>query len=155
MESVDKNLRPYMQLRALLDGLLLFLIPTIYIAIAYFFSFYFKLSIIIFVSLIIMYVVIFVILRPIVYTRITKIGVHDDYLIVKKGFFYITTALYPIERVQIIEVKTGFIARRFNLAKIELTNAAYTVNLPEIETTRALNLKDKIITRLKEVDSDV
>ncbi|WP_040928282.1 PH domain-containing protein [Nosocomiicoccus massiliensis] len=155
MESVDKNLRPYMQLRAVLDGLVIFLLPTIYIVVSYILDFHFKLSLIIYVVLILLYVVFRVLLRPILYTRITKIGVYDDYLIVKKGFFFIETVLYPIERVQIVELEKGFIARRFNLAKIELTNAAYTVRLPEIETVRAEKLKDTIITRLKEVDSDV
>lgn len=155
MESVDKNLRPYMQLRAVLDGLVIFLLPTIYIVVSYILDFHFKLSLIIYVVLILLYVVFRVLLRPILYTRITKIGVYDDYLIVKKGFFFIETVLYPIERVQIVKLEKGFIARRFNLAKIELTNAAYTVRLPEIETVRAEKLKDTIITRLKEVDSDV
>ncbi|WOS95383.1 PH domain-containing protein [Nosocomiicoccus massiliensis] len=155
MESVDKNLRPYMQLRAVLDGLVIFLLPTIYIFVSYILDFYFKLSVIIYAVLIVLYIVFRVLLRPILYTRITKIGVYDDYLIVKKGFFFIETVLYPIERVQIVKLEKGFIARRFNLAKIELTNAAYTVRLPEIETVRAEKLKDTIITRLKEVDSDV
>lgn len=155
MESVDKNLRPYMQLRAVFDGLVIFLLPTIYIFVSYILDFYFKLSVIIYAVLIVLYIVFRVLLRPILYTRITKIGVYDDYLIVKKGFFFIETALYPIERVQIVELEKGFIARRFNLAKIELTNAAYTIRLPEIETVRAEQLKDTIITRLKEVDSDV
>ena len=155
MESVDKNLRPYMQLRAVLDGLVIFLLPTIYIFVSYILDFYFKLSVIIYAVLIVLYIVFRVLLRPILYTRITKIGVYDDYLIVKKGFFFIETVLYPIERVQIVKLEKGFIARRFNLAKIKLTNAAYTVRLPEIETVRAEKLKDTIITRLKEVDSDV
>lgn len=96
-----------------------------------------------------------ILVRPRVYCRVTRYLLKEDYIVVKKGFFRVSTRMVPIRRIQGAKLSTGPISRKYDLAVIEVKTASAGLALPPLKTAEASRLKEEVIELVKEEHTDV
>ncbi|TVT27222.1 PH domain-containing protein [Salinicoccus cyprini] len=99
--------------------------------------------------------IISILIRPRLYYRVTRYMLKEDFIVVRKGFFRVSTKMVPIRRVQGVKVSTGPISRKYDFAMLEVSTASAGIGLPPLKTEEASVLKEEIIELVKEEHSDV
>lgn len=94
-------------------------------------------------------------IRPSVYYRVTRYELREEVLVVRTGFFRISTKMIPIRRIQGAKLSTGPISKRYNLANLTVKTASTVVYMPPIEIKEAQALKHEVIELVKGENSDV
>ncbi|MFC3418827.1 PH domain-containing protein [Salinicoccus hispanicus] len=99
--------------------------------------------------------IISILVRPSVYRRVTRYMLKEDYIVVKKGFFRVSTRMVPIRRVQGARLSTGPVSRKYDFAILEVKTASAGLVLPPLKTAEASMLKEEVIEMVKEEHTDV
>lgn len=94
-------------------------------------------------------------IRPAVYYKVTRYELREEVLVVRAGFFRISTKMVPIRRIQGAVLSTGPISRRYDLANLVVKTASTTFFLPPIKIKEAQTLKNEIVELVKGEDTDV
>ena len=98
---------------------------------------------------------IFGLARPSVYYRVTRYVLREEVLIVRAGFFRISTKMIPIRRIQGAVLSTGPVSRKYDLANLTVKTASTVFQLPPLKTHEAERLKLEIIDMVKGEKTDV
>lgn len=154
MIELNKRVRPYMIKKAFLIWLTSVLVLSVASAAIYFFSWPVWLYYI-FIAVIILELVGFVLLRPLIYTKVTSYALFADRIVVRQGFFTVKTQMIPIKRTQGVEFKTGPLSRRYDLGSVRIKTAGIGIDMPPLKIDEARELKTKIIDIVKEEQTDV
>ncbi|GAB3058339.1 PH domain-containing protein [Salinicoccus sesuvii] len=101
------------------------------------------------------FLVVNTLIRPRVYYQVTRYLLKEDYILVKKGFFKVSTRMVPIRRIQGVKLSTGPVSRKYNLAALEVKTASAGLMLPPLKTEDASRLKEEVIELVKEEHTDV
>lgn len=154
MIPMSTSVRPYIMVRGLILWLLVLAILATLSILTFKFSwpswlFY------IYGSITILWLIGFVILKPIIYSKVTSYQLFDDRIIVRQGFFTVKTQMIPIKRAQGVSFTSGPISRRFGLGHIEIKTAGFGIHLPPLKIDEARSLKTQIIELVKGETSDV
>lgn len=96
-----------------------------------------------------------VFISPKIYYRVTRYGVFDDHIIVRKGFIFISTTLVPIKRIQGVSLESGPVSRRYNLAYVRVLTASSMMELPPLALKEGMEMKQEIMDLVKEEITDV
>lgn len=94
-------------------------------------------------------------IRPSVYYRVTRYELREEVLVVRTGFFRISTKMVPVRRIQGAELSTGPISRRYELANLTVKTASTTILMPPLKINEAQILKHEIIELVKGEHTDV
>lgn len=94
-------------------------------------------------------------IRPSVYYRVTRYELKEEVLIVRTGFFRISTKMIPIRRIQGAVLSTGPVSRRYDLANLTVKTASTVFLLPPLKMKEAQTLKLEIIDMVKGEHTDV
>lgn len=81
----------------------------------------------------------------------TAYNVESSTIEVCRGIYFHSREIIPVDRIQFVEVRTGRIAKRFNLAKVVIHTSGSTIDLLYIPQKQASELQTQIINRVKEV----
>lgn len=154
MIELNKRVRPYMTVKALLIWVTSILIFAAAGIAVHFFSWPVWLYYI-FAGLLVLELAGYVFLRPLIYTKVTSYELLADRIIVRQGFFTVKTQMIPIKRAQGVEFKTGPLSRKYDLAAVRIKTAGLGINMPPLQIDEARNLKTAIIDIVKEENTDV
>ncbi|CEA03376.1 Bacterial membrane flanked domain protein [Jeotgalicoccus saudimassiliensis] len=154
MIELNKHVRPYMTVKALLIWVTSILIFAAAGIAVHFFSWPVWLYYI-FAGLLVLELAGYVFLRPLIYTKVTSYELLADRIIVRQGFFTVKTQMIPIKRAQGVEFKTGPLSRKYDLAAVRIKTAGLGINMPPLQIDEARNLKTAIIDIVKEENTDV
>lgn len=94
-------------------------------------------------------------IRPSVYYKVTRYELREEVLVVRTGFFQVSTKMIPIRRIQGAVLSTGPISRKYELANLTLNTASTTFSLPPLKMNEAQTLKREIIDLVKGEQTDV
>ena len=154
MIELNKRVRPYMTVKALLIWVTSILIFAAAGIAVHFFSWPVWLYYI-FAGLLVLELAGYVFLRPLIYTKVTSYELLADRIIVRQGFFTVKTQMILIKRAQGVEFKTGPLSRKYDLAAVRIKTAGLGINMPPLQIDEARNLKTAIIDIVKEENTDV
>lgn len=154
MKRLSEKAKPYLRVNALIDMIWWLVIGSVVTGLALWFEWP-KYTIMITAGLFIVIFIINVIIRPLIFYRVTRYELADEQIIVKKGFILIKTTLIPIKRIQGVELVTGPVSRRYNLSILRAKTASMGIDLPPIAIEEGKQLKRQIIDLVKEEISDV
>lgn len=154
MKRLSEKAKPYLRMNALLDMIWWLVIVSAVIGLTLWFEWP---AYIIWITagIFVLIFIINVIIRPMVFYRVTRYELAGEQIIVKKGFILIRTTLIPIKRIQSVELVTGPVSRRYNLSILRAKTASMGIDLPPIAIEEAEELKRQIIDLVKEEISDV
>ena len=79
-----------------------------------------------------------------------KYQIFNTRLVTVQGFIIVEHKMLPLKRVQGVEVSHGIISRRYNLAKLTVTTAGTSFNLPPLKIDEAYQLQSQMIELVKE-----
>lgn len=154
MKKIDSRAVPYLRLTALLGTVLWLLGAGLVIGLTLYFSW--PVYIIwISVAILIIIFIVDVFISPKVFYRVTRYGLFDNHIIVRRGFIFISTTLVPIKRIQGVTLRTGPVSRRYNLAKVQVLTASTRIELPPLNIQEGLAMKQGIMDLVKEELTDV
>lgn len=154
MKRLSEKAKPYLRVNALIDMIFWLVIGSVVTGLALWFEWP-KYIIWITAGVFIVIFIINVIIRPLIFYRVTRYELADEQIIVKKGFILIKTTLIPIKRIQGVELVTGPVSRRYNLSILRAKTASMGIDLPPIAVEESKQLKRQIIDLVKEEISDV
>lgn len=154
MKKLSEKAKPYLRVNALIDMIWWLVIASVVTGLVLWFEWP---GYIIWIAagIFVLIFIINVIIRPLIFYRVTRYELADEQIIVKKGFILIRTTLIPIKRIQGIELVTGPVSRRYNLSVLRAKTASMGIDLPPIAIEEAGELKRQIIDLVKEEISDV
>lgn len=154
MKRLPNEAVPYLRMRALVDMVFWFIIAGAVTGLALWFEWP---AYIIWgaAGVFIVLFLINVIIRPMIFYRVTRYELAEEQIIVKKGFLIIRTTLIPIKRIQGVELSTGPVSRRYGLSILRAKTASMGIDMPPIEIGEGRQLKRQIIDMVKEEISDV
>lgn len=154
MKRLSSEAVPYMRVRAMIDMLFWFIIAGAVTGLALWFDW--PVYVIwIAAGIFILLFIINVIIRPLIFYRVTRYELAEEQIIVKKGFIIIRTTLIPIKRIQGVELSTGPVSRRYGLSILRAKTASMGIDMPPIEISEGRQLKKQVIDMVKEEISDV
>lgn len=154
MKKLSEKAIPYLRMNALIDMFFWLIIASVVTGLSLWFEWP-KYIIWIAAGVFIILFIINVIIRPMIYYRVTRYELADEQIIVKKGFILIRTTLIPIKRIQGVELVTGPVSRRYNLSILRAKTASMGIDMPPIPIEEGKQLKRQIIDLVKEEISDV
>lgn len=154
MQQINSRAVPYLRLTALLGTVLWLIGAGLVIGLTLYFSWP-AYIIWIAVAILIIIFIVDVFISPKVFYRVTRYGLFDDYIIVRRGFIFISTTLVPIKRIQGVTLRTGPVSRRYNLAKVQVLTASTRIELPPLNIQEGLAMKQGIMDLVKEELTDV
>ena len=95
----------------------------------------------------------FFVSSPIFY-RTFRYGLTDDFLYIKQGVWSISENVVPMAKIQSIELKQGFVMRKYGVSSVEITTMKGSHEIEYVEEDVAKKLRDDIakLARLKELD---
>ncbi len=96
-----------------------------------------------------------IIVRPLVYCRVTRYRLKTDHIIVRKGFFRVSTKMVPVRRIQGAKLSTGPVSRKYDLALLEVSTASSRLLMPPLKIEEAAILKEEVIELVKGEHTDV
>ena len=154
MKRLSSEAVPYMRVRAMIDMLFWFILAGAVTGLSLWFGWP---AYIIWAAagIFIVLFIINVIIRPLIFYRVTRYELAEEQIIVKKGFLIIRTTLIPIKRLQGVELSTGPVSRRYGLSILRAKTASMGIDMPPIEINEGSQLKKQIIDMVKEEISDV
>lgn len=154
MIQMDKRVRPYLMIKALLTWMIVLLV-LIGASVGVYFLDWPTWLYYIFIGIIVLWLVSFVILRPIIYSRVTSYQLHEDRIVVRQGFFTVKTQMIPIKRAQGVTFNSGPLSRKYNLGIVEIKTAGTGIMMPPLKIEEARSLKQNIVDLVKGESSDV
>lgn len=154
MNKLSEKAKPYLRVNALIDMIFWLIIASVVTGLTLWFEWPMYVIWIAAVIFIILFIV-NIIIRPLIFYRVTRYELADEQIIVKKGFILIRTTLIPIKRIQGVELVTGPVSRRYNLSILRAKTASMGIDMPPIEIEEGKQLKRQIINLVKEEISDV
>jgi membrane protein YdbS with pleckstrin-like domain len=154
MKRLSNKAVPYLRVSALIDMVFWLIIAGVVTGLALWFewpAYIIWIAAGVFIFLFILNVLV----RPIIFYRVTRYELSEEQIIVKKGFLIIRTTLIPIKRIQGVELSTGPVSRRYGLSVLRAKTASMGIDMPPIEIEEGRQLKRQIIDKVKEEISDV
>lgn len=101
----------------------------------------FKWSLLIVTLILLVYGITFVMLAPVIRYNIFRYNINNEVIFIRKGFFFINTLAIPLFRIQNVDIREGFIMRRYQLASINLSTAGGEAEIQFIDKNEADYLK--------------
>lgn len=96
-----------------------------------------------------------VFIRPAVVYKVTRYGLYDDRVIVRRGFIFINTTLIPVKRIQGVTLRTGPVSRNYDMANVRVLTASTMLEMPPVEIGEGEEIQRKIMDLVKEEVTDV
>lgn len=154
MIQMDKSVRPYIMVKALLTWLIV-LIGLIGASLAVYYFEWPNWLYYIFIGVTTLWLVSFVILRPIIYSRVTSYQLYEDRIVVRQGFFTVKTQMIPIKRAQGVTFNSGPLSKKYDLGIVEIKTAGTGITMPPLRIDEARSLKQNIVDLVKGESTDV
>lgn len=149
MVHLSKEVKKYLRLKATILFVVTFLIfALIFLAMLYL-SFYPVIVSTALGILLLIQFILFVLLKPYIYQKVTQYQVHENRIVTVEGFIFVHHKMLPLKRVQGVKIKHGIISRRYNLAKLSVTTAGTTFHLPPVKIKEALRVQKEMINLVK------
>ena len=150
-KSLDKKSIKVMRINALIGSLITLLITGLigFICFQSFEEIIAKIIIISALGIILIVCLLDIILFPSIRYKRYKYLITDEKIEVKKGLFLITRTVILVKRVQKIEISTGPIDRKYNLANVNIFTAAGVADIKFLDNKEAEEVTDKINELLK------
>jgi membrane protein YdbS with pleckstrin-like domain len=105
-------------------------------------------------SIVVLTFILFIWLIPrMKYTRF-QYELFDDELEIQSGLIFLSNVLVPMVRVQHVELESGPLMRKYNLASVSVVTAATTHKISGLKQTEAEHLKRRIGILAKVDDQD-
>lgn len=150
-KSLDKKSIKVMRINALISGLIVLTIVAV-VAFVCWQNFEGTLAHIIIITIVVITLIaclLDIILFPNIRYKRYKYLVTDEKIEVKKGLFLITRSIILVERVQKIEISSGPIDRKYNLANVNIFTAAGLVDIKFLDNKEAEEITKQINELLK------
>lgn len=150
-KSLDKKSIKVMRINALISGLIVLTIVAV-AAFVCWQNFEGTLAHIIIITIVVITLIaclLDIILFPNIRYKRYKYLVTDEKIEVKKGLFLITRSIILVERVQKIEISSGPIDRKYNLANVNIFTAAGLVDIKFLDNKEAEEITKQINELLK------
>lgn len=150
-KSLDKKSIKVMRINALISGLIVLTIVAV-AAFVCWQNFEGTLAHIIIITIVVITLIaclLDIILFPNIRYKRYKYLVTDEKIEVKKGLFLITRSIILVERVQKIEISSGPIDRKYNLANVNIFTAAGLVDIKFLDNKKAEEITKQINELLK------
>ncbi len=150
-KSLDKKSIKVMRINALIGSFITLLITGLigFICFQSFEEIIAKIIIISALGIILIVCLLDIILFPSIRYKRYKYLITDEKIEVKKGLFLITRTVILVKRVQKIEISTGPIDRKYNLANVNIFTAAGVADIKFLDNKEAEEVTDKINELLK------
>ena len=150
-KSLDKKSIKVMRTNALIGSFITLLITGLigFICFQSFEEIIAKIIIISALGIILIVCLLDIILFPSIRYKRYKYLITDEKIEVKKGLFLITRTVILVKRVQKIEISTGPIDRKYNLANVNIFTAAGVADIKFLDNKEAEEVTDKINELLK------
>ena len=78
--------------------------------------------------------------------------IRPDEVDLQRGIFWVSRTLVPLARIQHVDTRQGPLQRRFGLATVVFYTAAGPNQIPELSTTVAADVRDRIAELTREQD---
>ncbi len=150
-KSLDKKSIKVMRINALISGLIVLTIVAVAAFVCWqnFEGITAHIIIITIVVITLIACLLDIILFPNIRYKRYKYLVTDEKIEVKKGLFLITRSIILVERVQKIEISSGPIDRKYNLANVNIFTAAGLVDIKFLDNKEAEEITKQINELLK------
>ncbi len=86
---------------------------------------------------------------PTLVVRFYRHEIHDDAVLIQRGFFTRRHAVVPFARVQSVSMNRGFVERRFGLGTVVLQTAAGNESIPMLDDGVADELRVRLTERAR------
>lgn len=104
---------------------------------------------------IILFDVIYMLLRPWLKYKYTFYCVKDHYIEIKKGLFFKKYEIVKFERTQFLKRKSNPLLRQLHISKLTLMTAGHSLDFPLMLTKEIEVFEDNILEYLRGADYDV
>ncbi|SMO43784.1 PH domain-containing protein [Gracilimonas mengyeensis] len=161
---INENAVKAWTVNACLYGLLWFIPPALYVAIAVgetidsSAAWYSQISWLLMGSLTVVALTLYV-LTALVFPKLRwkrwKYDVSEKEVDMLRGIIIKKRTLVPINRVQHVDTRQGPVYRKFGLSSVTISTAATTHEIPALDDQTADDLRDKISTLVRKVKEDV
>ncbi|MCQ2009860.1 MAG: PH domain-containing protein [Sporolactobacillus sp.] len=98
----------------------------------------------------ILQLILYVFVFPSINYRTFFYAIRQEDLLIQDGIFIITQTVIPFTRVQNVETEQGPLLRKHHLTAVSVTTAAGEHEIPALEESDALALRDQIAELIKE-----
>lgn len=150
MIRLSDDVKKYLRLRSIITFVIVFIFYSIIASISIYFDFYKGWVLISLGVLLLLQLIVFVFIRPVFYQKVTKYQIFKTRLVTVQGFITVEHKMLPLKRVQGAVVSHGIISRRYDLAKLTVTTAGTSFNLPPLKIDEAYQLQSQMIELVKE-----
>lgn len=154
MKSLDRNVLRYLRVKTLLRLLLDIPIIILYIYVHQRFDWHDLLLYIPLGFMLLLYIW-SLIIKPGIYTRVTKYNDSHTVFIVQTGWIFVRKEMLPVRRIQDITLVSGIVSRRFNLGILRISTASRSITTPPIKIDVLDTIQANLIERVKEEKSSV
>lgn len=155
MIRLSDDVKKYLRLRSIITFVIVLIFYLIIASFAIYFDCYKEWVMMGLGFLLLIQLVVFVFVRPVFYQKVTKYQIFNTRLVTVQGFIIVEHKMLPLKRVQGVEVSHGIISRRYNLAKLTVTTAGTSFNLPPLKIDEAYQLQSQMIELVKEEFTNV
>ncbi|WP_053020506.1 PH domain-containing protein [Staphylococcus haemolyticus] len=107
------------------------------------------------IVLIILCCVVFIVITPFLKYKNFRYSHSNDEIYIRRGIIFINTKIIPFYRIQNIDIKEGFLMRKYELASLHLSTAGGVSQIELIAKTDAINLKQMIQNKKKIQQNDI
>lgn len=149
MKSVDKKVASYLRVMDTIALLFYIAVTVVVTSLTYTLNWYSWIPYV-FIGITLLHVIVFIIIKPSVYVRVTKYDYDANRIIIRKGFFYVKTEMVPVERIQEVVHTSGPVSRKFNLATLSIHTASSRIEMPPIDHADLLGVQHKLLEYVKE-----
>ena len=99
-------------------------------------------------------IIVFVVVYPPVYARITRYEVGDDELYLQRGFLSITRMVVPLARIQNVDTTQGPVGKFLSLSTVVVHTAGGSATIPSLDDPVAEELRTRIAARARAARGD-
>ncbi len=154
-ERLDRRALKAWFFSGLIWGLLLMVIPALYLAIAPLFwglpVFYGWIA----AGLVFLYILWEAVIAPRIKLHFWRYEIREEEIDIRHGVFIIRRTLIPMVRVQHVDTEHGPIMRLFGLATLRVSTAASEHRIPALSREKAAELRGEISALARVSDEDV
>lgn len=149
MKSVEKKVATYYRIKYIFPLIFHLIIIALVMWLVHYFD-WVDWIIYIPIGYALLHFIMFFIIRPSVYVRVTKFDFNENVFIVKKGFIFVKSEMIPISRIQEIAHFSGPISRRFQLATLTIETASQAMVTPPLNYEYLLKTQSDLLDLVKE-----
>lgn len=154
MKSLDRSVLHYLRTKIILGMLIELPIIGLYIYVHQRYDWH-DLLLYIPLAIILIYYVWSLIIKPGIYTRVTKYDHSHTVFVVRNGWIFVRKEMLPIRRIQDITLVSGVVSRRFKLGTLRIATASKSIVTPPINLDALDALQSELIERVKEEKHNV